>query len=60
VTRPPNILSLRSHDTGRAIQPYGHHVPTPNVPAPPGAVLDDPDQRSAAEAPALEPEGSPR
>jgi N-sulfoglucosamine sulfohydrolase len=31
-----------------------------DVPAPPGAVLNDPDQRSAAEAPALEPEGSPR
>jgi arylsulfatase A-like enzyme len=31
-----------------------------DVPAPDGAVLNDPDQRSAAEAPALEPEGSPR
>ncbi len=31
-----------------------------DVPAPPGAVLNDPDQRSAAQAPALEPEGSPR
>jgi arylsulfatase A-like enzyme len=31
-----------------------------DVPAPPGAILNDPDQRSAAEAPALEPEGSPR
>jgi arylsulfatase A-like enzyme len=31
-----------------------------DVPAPERAVLNDPDQRSAAEAPALEPEGSPR
>src|SRR3954453_3270501 len=31
-----------------------------DVPAPPGAVLNAPDQRSAAQAPALEPEGSPR
>jgi arylsulfatase A-like enzyme len=31
-----------------------------DVPAPDGAILNDPDQRSAAEAPALEPEGSPR
>jgi arylsulfatase A-like enzyme len=31
-----------------------------DVPAPPGAVLNDPDQRSAAEAPAREPEGAPR
>jgi arylsulfatase A-like enzyme len=30
------------------------------VPAPEDAVLNDPGQRSAAEAPALEPEGSPR
>jgi N-sulfoglucosamine sulfohydrolase len=30
------------------------------VPAPEGAILNDPDQRSAAEAPALEPEGAPR
>ena len=27
----PNILYLHSHDTGRAIQPYGHQVPTPNI-----------------------------
>jgi arylsulfatase A-like enzyme len=31
-----------------------------DVPAPADAVLNDPDQRSAAQAPALEPEGSPR
>jgi N-sulfoglucosamine sulfohydrolase len=31
-----------------------------DVPAPPGAILNDPDQHSAAEAPALEPEGAPR
>lgn len=31
-----------------------------DVPAPAGAILNDPDQRSAAEAPALEPEGAPR
>jgi len=31
-----------------------------DVPAPDGAILNDPDQRSAAEAPALEPEGAPR
>jgi arylsulfatase A-like enzyme len=29
--RPPNILYLHSHDTGRAIQPYGHQIPTPNI-----------------------------
>jgi arylsulfatase A-like enzyme len=31
-----------------------------DVPAPEGAILNHPDQRSAAEAPALEPEGAPR
>jgi N-sulfoglucosamine sulfohydrolase len=31
VTTRPNILYLHSHDTGRAIQPYGHQVPTPNI-----------------------------
>jgi N-sulfoglucosamine sulfohydrolase len=30
------------------------------VPAPEGAILNNPDQRSAAEGPALEPEGAPR
>jgi arylsulfatase A-like enzyme len=29
--RPPNILYLHSHDTGRYVQPYGHQVPTPNI-----------------------------
>jgi N-sulfoglucosamine sulfohydrolase len=27
----PNILYLHSHDTGRAIQPYGHAVATPHL-----------------------------
>ena len=27
----PNILYLHSHDTGRAIQPYGHAVATPQL-----------------------------
>lgn len=29
--RPPNILYLHSHDTGRYIQPYGHAIPTPHL-----------------------------
>jgi arylsulfatase A-like enzyme len=29
--RPPNVLYLHSHDTGRAIQPYGWPVPTPHL-----------------------------
>jgi arylsulfatase A-like enzyme len=29
--RPPNIVYLHSHDTGRYVQPYGHPVPTPNI-----------------------------
>lgn len=29
----PNILYLHSHDTGRAVQPYGYPVPMPNVQA---------------------------
>ncbi|OGV66371.1 MAG: sulfatase [Lentisphaerae bacterium RIFOXYB12_FULL_65_16] len=29
--RPPNIIYLHSHDTGRYIQPYGHAVATPNM-----------------------------
>src|SRR3954451_885975 len=29
--RPPNILYIHSHDTGRYVQPYGHQVPTPNI-----------------------------
>lgn len=29
--RPPNIIYLHSHDTGRYIQPYGSGVPTPNL-----------------------------
>src|SRR3954451_22183271 len=29
--RPPNILYLHSHDTGRYVQPYGHQIPTPNI-----------------------------
>jgi N-sulfoglucosamine sulfohydrolase len=29
--RPPNILYLHSHDTGRYVEPYGHPVATPNI-----------------------------
>ncbi|MGD9573151.1 MAG: sulfatase [Thermoleophilia bacterium] len=29
--RPPNILYLHSHDTGRTVQPYGHAVATPAI-----------------------------
>lgn len=29
--KPPNVLYIHSHDTGRYIQPYGHAVPTPNL-----------------------------
>lgn len=29
--RPPNILYLHSHDTGRHVQPYGHPVDTPRI-----------------------------
>ncbi len=29
--RPPNILYIHSHDTGRYVQPYGFQVPTPNI-----------------------------
>lgn len=29
--KPPNILYVHSHDTGRYVQPYGHPVPTPNI-----------------------------
>ena len=29
--RPPNILSVHSHDTGRYVQPYGHAIPTPII-----------------------------
>jgi N-sulfoglucosamine sulfohydrolase len=29
--RPPNIVYLHSHDTGRYVQPYGHYVLTPNI-----------------------------
>lgn len=29
--RPPNILYIHSHDTGRFLQPYGYQVPTPNI-----------------------------
>ena len=27
----PNIIYIHSHDTGRYIEPYGHHVSTPNL-----------------------------
>lgn len=29
--KPPNILYLHSHDSGRYLAPYGHAVPTPNL-----------------------------
>jgi N-sulfoglucosamine sulfohydrolase len=29
--KPPNILYIHSHDTGRYVQPYGHNIPTPNL-----------------------------
>jgi N-sulfoglucosamine sulfohydrolase len=29
--RPPSILYIHSHDTGRYVQPYGYQVPTPNI-----------------------------
>jgi N-sulfoglucosamine sulfohydrolase len=29
--RPPNVLYLHSHDTGRHVEPYGHPVVTPNI-----------------------------
>lgn len=29
--RPPNILYIHSHDTGRLTSPYGYSVPTPNL-----------------------------
>jgi arylsulfatase A-like enzyme len=31
LTKPPNILYLHSHDTGRYVQPYGQGVLTPNI-----------------------------
>jgi N-sulfoglucosamine sulfohydrolase len=31
LSKPPNILYLHSHDTGRYVQPYGHGVLTPNI-----------------------------
>ena len=31
MTKPPNIVYLHSHDTGRYVQPYGHGVLTPNI-----------------------------
>ena len=30
-TRPPNVLYLHSHDTGRHVEPYGKPVATPNI-----------------------------
>ncbi len=29
--KPPNILYLHSHDTGRYVEPYGHAMPSPNI-----------------------------
>jgi N-sulfoglucosamine sulfohydrolase len=31
LAKPPNILYLNSHDTGRYVQPYGNAIPTPNI-----------------------------
>ena len=31
MSKPPNIVYLHSHDTGRYVQPYGHQVVTPNI-----------------------------
>ncbi len=31
MTRPPNVLYLHSHDTGRHVQPYGQAVATPRI-----------------------------
>jgi N-sulfoglucosamine sulfohydrolase len=31
VSRPPNILYIHSHDSGRYLQPYGAPVPAPNL-----------------------------
>jgi arylsulfatase A-like enzyme len=31
ITRPPNILYIHSHDTGRHVQPYGYWVRTPHL-----------------------------
>jgi arylsulfatase A-like enzyme len=29
--KPPNILYVHSHDSGRYVQPYGHAIPTPTL-----------------------------
>jgi N-sulfoglucosamine sulfohydrolase len=29
--KPPNILYIHSHDSGRYLQPYGHPTPSPNL-----------------------------
>ena len=31
IVKPPNIVYLHSHDTGRYVQPYGHQIQTPNI-----------------------------
>lgn len=31
MAKRPNIIYVHSHDTGRYVQPYGHHVLTPNI-----------------------------
>jgi arylsulfatase A-like enzyme len=31
MAKPPNILYIHSHDTGRYVQPYGYQIPTPNI-----------------------------
>lgn len=32
-TRPPNVVYMHTHDTGRWVAPYGHAVPTPRLQA---------------------------
>ncbi|MDQ6834685.1 MAG: hypothetical protein M3016_00680 [Actinomycetota bacterium] len=46
--KPPNILYLNSHDTGRYVQPYGNAIPAPNIQWA-GAWLNAQDQLSAQE-----------
>ena len=31
LAKPPNIVYVHSHDSGRYLQPYGHAIPTPNL-----------------------------
>ena len=40
MNRPPNIISIHSHDRGRIIEPYGYPLPTPDL-MPTGAGIGD-------------------